>query len=234
MNELGLSKDTYFVFSSDHGELALEHQDWYKMSMYEGSVRVPLVLTGPGVRPDRRLPNHVSLIDLCPTFMEMGALPARDGLDGDSLLPLAIGQTTDSRDWAYACFTGCTLNTSAYMLRKDRWKYVAYAGYRPQLFDVERDPLELTDLSSEQPDVVNRLDADLRSIVDYDQTHRDWVAYSKEAFRQWRRQAMRGLHVDASYSLREHPSSDYWRIMDNCFTGYNQDDEGIVKRWLDA
>ena len=173
MQELGLDRNTYFVFSSDHGEMAMEHQDWYKMSMYEASVRVPLVMTGPGIQQGQRLRNLVSLVDLCPTLMEMGGCAVREGLDGESLLPLARGQTADSRDWAYACFMGCTLNTSAYMLRKGRWKYLAYAGYRPQLFDMESDPEELSDVSRERPDVAKRLDADLRSVVDYERTHRD-------------------------------------------------------------
>jgi arylsulfatase K len=233
MQELGLSDNTYFVFSSDHGEMAMEHQDWYKMTMYEGSVRVPLVMAGPEIRPRQRVPNLVSLIDLCPTFIEMGGLAAQDGLDGESLVPLATGQTKDSRDWAYACFMGCTFNTSAYMLRKDRFKYVAYAGYPPQLFDIENDPRELVDLSKMRPDIVRRLDTDLRAVVDYEQTHRDWTAYCKGAFRQWRRQAMRGLYVDGSYSLKGSPSNDYWKIMDNCFTGYDQDDDRTVEKWLD-
>ncbi len=233
MLEAGLSDDTYFVFSSDHGEMVMEHQDWYKMSMYEASVRVPLVMTGPGIQPDLRVANLVSLIDLCPTFMAMAGIPARNGLDGESLLPLATGQTADSRDWAYACFTGCTLNTSACMLRKDRWKYVAYPGLSSQLFDIDSDPQELADLSGDHPDVIQRLDADLRSLVDYDQTHRDWTAYCKDAFRQWRQEALRGQHVDDSYSLADNPSNDYWTIMNNCFTGYDQRDEAIVNRWLD-
>jgi arylsulfatase K len=232
MHELGLADDTYLVFSSDHGELALEHQDWYKMSLYDGSARVPMVIAGPGVVPGARLPNLVSLIDVCPTFMQMTGLPPRDGLAGESLLPLATGEKTDSRGWAYACFTGTTLNTSAYMLRKGTWKYVAYVGYAPQLFDMENDPQEVHNLSAERPEVVEELDEELRSIVDYEQTHRDWLAYNKEAFREWRRQAKRGLYVDASYALRENPSTDYWAIMDNAFTGYNQEDEETVQRWL--
>jgi arylsulfatase K len=233
MNELGLADETYFVFSSDHGEMALEHQDWYKMTLYEGSVRVPLLMTGPGIQPAQRLNNLVSLVDLCPTFIEMGGLAAREGLAGESLLPLAAGQTSESRDWAYACFMGCTTNTSGYMLRKDSYKYVVYAGYRPQLFDMENDPGELVDLSEARPGVVQRLDADLRAIVDYKQTHEDWIAYCKDAFRQWRRQAQRGLYIDSSYALKDNPSNDYWAIMDNSFTGYNQEDEQKVLKWLE-
>ena len=233
MNELGLNDKTYFVFSSDHGELALEHQDWYKMSLYESSVRVPLVMAGPDIPPGQKFPNLVSLIDLCPTFMEMTGLPKRKELDGESLLPLAKGEKTESRDSAYACFTGITYNTSGYMFRKGRWKYIAYGGeYPPQLFDLEEDPEELSDLAEKQPETVRELDAELRSIVDYDQCHQDWLDYCKEEFRQWRRQAKRGLHVDGSYALEGKPTSDYWKIMDNCFTGYDKNDEAIIEQWL--
>lgn len=238
MHELGLGDETYWLFSSDHGEMAMEHQDWYKMTLYEGSVRVPMVMAGPGIQPGQRLSNRVSLIDVCPTLIEMGGLAAQEAaqerLDGESLLPLATGQTQESRDWAYACFMGCTFNTSGYMLRKGQFKYVAYAGYASQLFDVESDPGELVDLCASHPDVVEWLDAELRRIVDYPQTHQDWIDYCKSAFRQWRRQAQRGLYVDESYALAGAPSSDYCKIMDNAFTGYSQDDERTVQRWLDG
>ena len=232
MHQLGMAADTYFVFAGDHGELALEHQDWYKMSLYEGAVRVPLAMSGPGIQADQRVTNLVSLIDLCPTLMEMGDLPPRPGLDGESLIPLATGKTNNSRDMAYACFMGCTLNTSGFMLRKGRWKYVVYSGYPSQLFDMTADPGELHDLSAQRPEVVRRLDTDLRALVDYEKTHRDWQSYCKAAFRQWRRQAKRGLYIDGDYALEGSPSNDYWKIMDNCFTGYNQDDEQIVNNWL--
>ncbi len=231
MQRLGMADDTYFVFSSDHGELALEHQDWYKMSLYEGAVRVPLVMTGPDITP-ARIPNLVSLVDLCPTLIEMAGLPLPRDLDGETLIPLACGQTADSRNTAYACFTGTTLNTTAYMLRKERWKYVVFVGYPAQLFDMEKDPGELNDVSDNYPDIVATLDADLRAMVDYEQTHQDVMAYNKNAFRQWQRQAKRGLFEDNSYSLQGNPSRNYWEIMDNCFTGYDEDDEKTVNAWL--
>ncbi|MHB9131750.1 MAG: sulfatase family protein [Armatimonadota bacterium] len=232
MHRLGLADNTYFVFSSDHGELALEHQEWYKMSFYEGSVRVPLVMAGPEITAGQRCENLVSLIDLCPTFLAMAELPPREACDGESLLPLATGRTRESRDWAYACFMGTSLNTSGYMLRMGRWKYIVYVGYPSQLFDIEVDPGELHDLCAREPELARKLDAELRAIVDYEQTHRDVMAYNKEAFRQWRRQAKRGLYVDNTYGLRNTPSADYMTIMDNAFTGYDQADERTVDRWL--
>ena len=232
MHELGLADDTYFVFSSDHGELAMEHQQYYKMSLYEGSVRVPMVMAGPGIPGGGETANLVSTIDLAPTFIEMAGLDVRREMDGESLLPLATGQTADSRDEAYACFTGTALNTSAFMLRRDQWKYIVYMGYRPQLFNVEEDPQELCDLAGENPEVVRELDARLREIVDYEQTHREWQDYCKNAFREWRRQARRGLYIDGSYALEGNPSSDYWTIMDNAFTGFDEEDEKKLDAWL--
>lgn len=232
MERLGLADNTYFVFSSDHGELIMEHQQYYKMSLYEGSVRVPMFMTGPGIPARGQSENLVSTIDLCPTFIEMADLEERLDCDGENLLPLATGQTTRSRNIAYACFTGTTMNTSVYMLRRDNWKYIAYIGQPCQLFDVVNDPEELRDLSTEEPEVIAKPDAELREIVDYEQTHENWQDYCKSAFRQWRHQAKRGLYVDDSYSLRNNPSSDYWTIMDNCFTGYNEEDEQAVEKWL--
>ncbi len=234
MERLGLADSTYFVFSSDHGELALEHQQYYKMSMYEGSVRVPMIITGPDIPAGGRSENLVSLIDLCPTFLEMLGLPERPECDGESLLPLAMQKTTDSRNWAYASFTGTTMNTSAYMLRRDNWKYIAYVGQPCQLFDLAEDPGELHNLGEERPDIVAELDAALREVVDYEQCHRDWQDYCKSEFRQWQRQARRGLYVAGSYALAGNPSSDYRTIMDCCFTGYNDDDEKLVENWLNG
>ncbi|MFW6413813.1 MAG: sulfatase [Verrucomicrobiota bacterium] len=234
LKQLGLDDNTYFVFTGDHGEMAMEHREWYKMSMYEGSVRIPMVMTGPDIVSGQRRQNLVSLIDMCPTLMDMVQLPSPEKADGESLLPLARGDTDESRNWAYACFTGTTLNTTSYMLRKGRWKYVVYVGYPSQLFDIESDPQELNDLLREEPQVAAQLDEELRQIVDYEQTHCDVMDYNKNAFKQWRRQAKRGVYVDSSYGLIGNPSSDYWEIMDNAFTGYSGEDERKVEKWLES
>lgn len=233
MRELGLDESTHFVFGSDHGELALEHRQYYKMSMYEGSVRVPLVLAGPTIPAGGRSDKVVSNVDLCPTFCELTGLETPPGLDGEGLLPRAAGRAGAGRDEALASFTGVTSNTSAWMLRRGQWKYVAYVGQPAQLFDLDADPGELHDLAAERADVAAGMDARLREIVDYEQAHRDWQAYCRCAFRQFHRQAQRGLYVDGSYGLADNPARDYRRLMDNAFTGYDDADEAKVRAWLD-
>uniref|UniRef100_A0A6I8QTY4 Rieske domain-containing protein n=1 Tax=Xenopus tropicalis TaxID=8364 RepID=A0A6I8QTY4_XENTR len=70
LNDTGLLSRTYVVFTSDHGELAMEHRQFYKMSMYEGSSHVPLLIMGPGISPGQQISTIVSLVDLYPTMLE--------------------------------------------------------------------------------------------------------------------------------------------------------------------
>lgn len=57
------------MFTSDHGELAMEHRQFYKMSMYEGSSHVPLLVMGPGIRKQQQVSAVVSLVDIYPTML---------------------------------------------------------------------------------------------------------------------------------------------------------------------
>ena len=63
----GLADDTVVVFTSDHGDLLGERGLWYKMSFFEPSARVPLIVRAPGLAP-RRVDAPVSLLDLAPTL----------------------------------------------------------------------------------------------------------------------------------------------------------------------
>ena len=233
LDELGMSDDTYFIFSSDHGELATEHRNWYKMNMYEGSSRVPLIITGPDIPGGRRVDNIVSLIDMFPTMAEMTDLEEPDDLDGESLMPLARGETDESRDWAIATHTGTSANTTMFMLRRGDWKYVAYPGYQPQLFNLAEDPDEVQNLASAREDVARKMDEELRSIVDYEEVHDRVIRYDKAAFREWRKRAKAGEFSDTSYSrTAENPATTYEEIMANAYVGYSEEHEEKLNRWM--
>jgi arylsulfatase K len=235
LDEMGLRDNTYFIFSSDHGEMATEHRNWYKMMMYEGASRVPLIINGPGVRPGLEVENIVSLIDIFPTISEMTDIDAPSNLDGESLLPLARGETDKSRDRALALFTGTASNTTMFMLRRDEWKYVAYPGYGPQLFDLEEDPDEIRNLAASRPEVAESMDEELRSMVDYEEVHRRVMRYDREAFREWRERAKAGEFRDTSYSRSaENPATTYEEIMANCYVGWSQEHEEKLNAWLEA
>ena len=90
----GAVKSTYFVFSSDNGYHMGEHRLMPgKMTAFDEDIRVPLIVTGPGVPAGRSLDAIVENIDLCPTFAELASATAPANVDGHSLVPLLHGES---------------------------------------------------------------------------------------------------------------------------------------------
>ena len=232
LKECGLADDTTVIFSGDHGELAMEHQQYYKMSHFEGSARVPLIMAGPGILAGQVIETPVSLIDIAPTICELSGMPRRECFSGESLLPLARGQTDRSRGWALAMYSGITSNTISYMLRERNYKLIVYEGYPSQLFNLADDPQELNDLAEAEPGRSAEMEKLISSVVDREATFRTWEAYRRHTFAQFQRQAKRGLFWDDSYALRGNPSSDYKTLMNNTFSGWDEEDEARVNQWL--
>jgi choline-sulfatase len=111
---------------------------------------VPLILAGPDVAPGRVVDTPVSHIDCAPAILEaVGESPRVGGreLPGASLFELAEGANASRPVVCEYHAIGST--AGAYMLRFGRYKYCHYVAYRPQLFDLEDDPEELTDLGGE-------------------------------------------------------------------------------------
>ncbi|MDD9744813.1 MULTISPECIES: alkaline phosphatase family protein [Marinovum] len=163
LEETGRDRDTMIVLTSDHGDYLGDHWMGEKELFHECSVRVPLIICDPRPEADATRGTAcdalVEAIDLVPTFLEAtGAPPADHRLEGRSLMPLLQGETPE--DWRdavlseidYAFYAaretlGVGLSEArAYMLRSERWKFVYYRGFPPQLFDLENDPEEFHDL----------------------------------------------------------------------------------------
>lgn len=205
VDELGLRDNTWIVFASDHGEMAGEHNQVLKRTHYEPSIRVPLIISGPGGRQGATVDTPVSLIDFYPTFLDMAGLhydewATDDGepdqvwaekLMGESLLPQLTSESPRQRDWAFAEYHGDRVGTGAFMLRRSRWKLIHYVGYEPQLFDLEADPWEMDNRAEAEPEIVAELMQILSQTVDCEAVHRRAVAYDKRRFRDWRDQAKR-------------------------------------------
>jgi choline-sulfatase len=169
LRESGLGEDTLVVYTSDHGDNLGTRTFWGKSNMYEESVGVPLVMAGPGVPKGQRVEAPVSLVDGYQTFIEGAGEVVGDDereLPGTSLLRLAAGErperTVLSEYHAVASITG------VFMIRLGRFKYVHYEGFRPQLYDLEADPLETRDLALDptHTQTLKRCDAELRRICD--------------------------------------------------------------------
>jgi arylsulfatase K len=219
MDEQGLWDNTYFVFSSDHGELAMEHMEWYKSSMYEGSARVPFVAAGPEIVPGTVVDDVASLIDIYPTFMDMTGLPKPENLEGHSLLPEMRAEPSDRPDWALSTYHDSACNATTFMLRTGDWKYIKYVGYEPQLFNLAEDPDELNNLADERPEVVAQLDAKLKEIVDYDEVDDRVTAYDKRAFRRWR--------------MEKRSEGTYEQEMARVYSGFDRLSEDQVEPWTE-
>lgn len=175
LEEAGLSENTRIIYTSDHGDMAGEHGLWFKSSMYEGSVSVPMILAGPNVPEGKIVSTNVSLVDCFPTIVEaVGAelAPEDADLPGDSMWRLA--QEQDRARTVFSEYHAVYSPGGEYMLRDERYKFVYYVDSPPLLFDLEEDPDELRNLA-ENPgyaDVLASCERKLRSIVDPDDVDR--------------------------------------------------------------
>ncbi|XP_036702024.1 arylsulfatase K isoform X1 [Balaenoptera musculus] len=212
LHQLDLLQKTIVIYTSDHGELAMEHRQFYKMSMYEASAHVPLLIMGPGIKTNLQVSNVVSLVDIYPTMLDIAGIPLPQNLSGYSLLPLSSMFKNEQKfnnlhpPWILSEFHGCNVNASTYMLRTNRWKYIAYsdgASVLPQLFDLSSDPDELTNIATKFPEVTSSLDQKLRSIINYPQVSASVHRYNKEQFIKWK-QSIGQNYSDVIANLRWH------------------------------
>ncbi len=228
LKKLSLLDRTFLVFTSDHGELALEHQQYYKMSPHEGSSRVPLIFSGPGIPEGKVICQPISLIDIFPTLLELAGLPAVTDLDGHSLVPFFLDGQQEERP-VLAEFHDSSVCTGCFMLRKGDYKYIVYPGYPCQLFNLRQDPGELRNLAGEKSEIVKEMDADLRSLVDYEKVDCQAKDYDRESFSAWRKEQL--------------TAGTYFQNMARIFSGWDylkgedilpwtEEDEERIKSWL--
>lgn len=144
-----LDEDTVVIFCADHGDMLGERGLWFKMSFFEGSARIPLMVSGPGLGSGR-IDTPVSALDILPTLTELaGIAPDADAgeRDGESLLPLAKGAARRRPVMMeYAGEGACAPMVS---LRDARYKFNHCEEDPPQLFDLAADPQELNDLAAD-------------------------------------------------------------------------------------
>ena len=146
--DLGIEEETAVIFTSDHGEMLGERGQWFKQSFHEWSVRVPLVARIPGLAPASRVTEMASLVDLLPTFMEIGGGESADPvtpMDGRSLIPLMEG-LADGPNQVISEYTGEGVCAPCRMVRRDNVKFIYTHGHDDLMYDLAADPLELDNL----------------------------------------------------------------------------------------
>jgi arylsulfatase A-like enzyme/Flp pilus assembly protein TadD len=151
--------DTLIVAAGDHGEAFGEHEEYaHSIFVYDTTMRVPLVMSGPGVQAGLRVADAVTLADVAPTVVRFfgGAMADVDGID----LSAALGGAAILRRELYGEsfaplveFGWAPLRT----IRSGPWKLIA--APKPELFDIGKDPGEQANLAASQPAVVRELEA---------------------------------------------------------------------------
>jgi arylsulfatase A-like enzyme len=154
VNEQPFGKETYLVISADHGEAFGEHGMYkHAFELWEALTRVPLLVCGPGIKP-QRITERRSHIDLVPTFYELLGQPAPSNLPGKSLFPELTGQEpAKNREPIYLELTEDSHNPPRRALINGDYKLI-WSGPRDkfQLFNLTKDPGEEKELSKEEPD----------------------------------------------------------------------------------
>jgi len=157
---LDMLDNTVILYTSDHGCHFKTRNGEYKRSCHESSVRVPTMLTGPGFSNRGRVDEQVSLIDLPPTLLTAAGLPVPTAMQGRSIQPLLAGQR---EGWPGEVFIQISEAQVARAIRTKRWKYCVEAPglkggeasgsdryVESELYDLEYDPYELTNLIGQE------------------------------------------------------------------------------------
>ncbi len=159
LEKTGKADNTVIMFTADHGLSMGRHGLLGKQSLYDHSVRVPLVISGPGIPKGATNGQDVYLQDVMATALDLAGAEKPDYVEFNSLLPL-IQEKEKGLEAVYGAYVDFQRS-----IRKDGYKLVLYPKI-PQmlLFDMKADPEEMNDLSVDQPERVNELFAGLQEL----------------------------------------------------------------------
>ncbi|HSJ46417.1 MAG TPA: choline-sulfatase [Euzebyales bacterium] len=181
LEAFGMADDTVVMFTADHGDQLGERGLWYKMCFFEHAARIPLVVRVPGGARGVAVDDHVSLLDVLPTLVDLAGGDVRSDLghivDGASLVPQLHGDRDADRT-VLGEYLGEGAIAPVLMIRRGRWKYVWSAPDGPQLFDLASDPDERRNVAHdpERTDVAAAFRAEIDLHWDHERIHREVLA----------------------------------------------------------
>jgi choline-sulfatase len=165
----GQAENTRIIYTSDHGEALGSRRMWGKLYLYEESIGIPLIVSGPGVPVNQVSQTPVSLLDIFPSVLDTAGLHTEPAQSSDMPQPLwDIANKPDDIDRVvFSEYHGASSISGAFALRSGRYKLIYYVGFEPELFDLEADPEELHDLAQDPAfaEVRERLQQCLYKIV---------------------------------------------------------------------
>ncbi len=167
----GLSENTIIVYTADHGLGVGQHGLMGKQNLYDHSMRIPLIMRGPGIAAGARCDARLYLHDLYPTLLERASVPVPEACAGQSINSLLEGSRDSHRDVIFSAYQGLFGHPGGApyqrSIKDQRHKLILtmVAGAETwQLFDLEADPWETNDLvdSADHAEIVMRLKDILR------------------------------------------------------------------------
>ncbi|MCL2880757.1 MAG: sulfatase-like hydrolase/transferase [Treponema sp.] len=152
LDSRGLRDNTAIIFCSDHGEILGEHGLFTKSCMYEGALRVPLIMSVPGATGGRTENGMAELVDLYPSILDMAGIDFdKEGLDGISLLPVITGNEKIPRNFQYS-----ELNNTR-MISDGNYKLIDSLNDISELYDLKKDPCELSNILADNKAIARSL-----------------------------------------------------------------------------
>jgi arylsulfatase A-like enzyme len=170
LDELGLADNTLVIWTTDHGDAVACHGGHFDKKSYmpEEVIRIPLALRYPREVPAGQSSDKlVGNIDYAPTMLDAAGIGFAGKVDGQSLLPLCADPTHPWREFIVSETHGHMENAIGRAFIGERYKYVYNEGDLDELYDLQEDPYELTNLV-------------------FSQTHKDTHIKLKNAFAEWR------------------------------------------------
>jgi tetratricopeptide (TPR) repeat protein len=164
----GLYDSTLLVITGDHGEMLGEHgEKCHAFFIYQGAVKVPLIVKLPGQKGGRVVEQPVGLIDIVPTICGLLEIKPPSQVQGLDLAACVKGQEAAPPGRYYYCesLTATKLGGNSLLgIVRDNWKYIQTT--RPELYDLEKDPGEKNNLVSSQPELASGLRDCLKSLLE--------------------------------------------------------------------
>lgn len=146
LRETGQYENTIVVFSSDHGLALGSHGLMGKQSLYEHSMKAPLIVSGPGVAHGAS-DVFVYLHDIFPTLCELAGIDVPTDIDGQSFAPVVRGESRQARDLLFLAYRDVQR-----AVRQGEWKLIRYPKINEtQLFNLGDDPNERRNLAATEP-----------------------------------------------------------------------------------
>jgi choline-sulfatase len=151
LEERGMLDNTYIIYSSDHGEMLGDHGLYTKSVAYEASLRVPLLVAGPGIAGNRISDSLIELIDLNPTICDLAGVPVLPRIDAKSIAPVLRGETETHRSETVSALRNFRC------IRTATHKLIENYNDVTELYDLENDTSELHNIAASEREIVRTL-----------------------------------------------------------------------------